>query len=172
MSGVSEKELDRLFAAAFGSRPEFRQWFLDRTKFSGRECHVVLLRADHPWYQSKKTGVQSETDILIVLEDVETQERFALHVENKLAKGSYTANQPALYLERAEDWRHDPKYGSYVDYETVLIAPHAFRLKNLEQSTPFHRFVAHEEIAGFIPEFEARRALRDKPAVSLPSEAR
>jgi hypothetical protein len=153
MPRVTEKELDRLFAAKFGACPDSRRWFLERTKFSGRQCRVLLLRADHPWYQSKKTGVQSETDILIVLEDGATQERFALHIENKLANGRYTPNQPQLYLERAEDWRDDPRYGSYDEYETVLIAPHVFHRGNIERSAPFHRFVAHEEIAAFIPEF-------------------
>ena len=153
MTVFTEKQLDASFHRAFERSGEFATWFLGRTKFSGRRIRIVLLRSDHPWYQSRKTGVQSETDILIVMEDVDTGERFALHVENKLENGKFGRNQPELYHERAADWRRTPKWGDYDDYEVVLIAPSAFRDRNAEKAKLFHVFVAHEEVAGFVPEF-------------------
>ena len=153
MAKYTEKQLDKQFHAKFEQSDEFSAWFLNRTKFAGRATRLILLRSNHPWYQSKKTGVQSETDILIVLEDVNTRGRFAVHVESKLANGKFEPNQPELYHERAADWRGMAKYGAYDDYEVVLIAPRVFYDRYHEQSKIFHRYVPHEDIAHFIPEF-------------------
>jgi hypothetical protein len=151
--GLSEKKLDALFDAKFRECAEFASWFLSRTKFRDRSARLVLLRSNHPWYQSKRTGVQSETDILVVFEDQDTAARFAIHIENKLANGKYTNNQPQLYHERANDWRHMAKFGNYDDFEVVLMAPRAFYNRHLEQSQIFHRFVPYEDVAKYIPEF-------------------
>jgi hypothetical protein len=153
MARFTEKQLDAFFHAKFMQSAAFAEWFLSQTKFCNRSSKLVLLRSDHPWYQSKKTGAQSETEILIVLEDISTAEKFAIHIENKLANGKFGAKQPELYHERANDWRHMAKFGNYDDYEAILIAPHTFFERHPEQTKLFHRYVSHEDIARFIPEF-------------------
>lgn len=160
MTGATEKQLDTAFHHAIERSEEFRTWFLGRTKFAGRRARIVLLRSNHPWYQSTKTGVQSETDILIILEDLDTRCRFALHVENKLANGKFGPSQPRLYRERAEDWRFVPKWGNYDEYEIVLIAPRTFRDRNAEKADTFDVFVPHEDIAAFVPEFGGVTAIQ------------
>ncbi len=150
---ADEKQLDRLFETAFRSSAEFRCWILSQTKFAGRNLTLVLLRADHPWYQSRTTGRQSETDILAVLEDTSDGRRIALHFENKTWTGKFGPDQPALYRERARDWLGLAKYGSYSDFETVLIAPRAFLDRNREGAAKFDRCISYEFMAIFIPEF-------------------
>jgi hypothetical protein len=159
LTGFTEKQLDAFFHRAFERSEEFSTWFLARTKFAGRRARIALLRSDHPWYQSKRTGVQSETDILIVIEDLDSGSRFALHIENKLANGKFEPNQPELYHERAKDWRFTPKWGNYDAYEVVLIAPRAFRDRNADKAAIFDVYVAHEELAWFVPEFGSAAAM-------------
>jgi len=150
---ASEKTLDRLFEIAFRDSREFRQWLLKQTKFADRPLRLVLLRADHPWYQSKATKRQSETDILAVLEDERDGTRVALHFENKTWTGKFEVDQPALYHERARDWIGVSKWGNYCDYETVLVAPRVFVDRNEAAAALFDRHIAYEELADFIPEF-------------------
>ena len=107
----------------------------------------------------RESGVQSETDILVVLEDVATGERFAIHIENKLANGKFGTKQPELYHERGKDWRHMAKFSNYDDYEVILIAPHFFFDRYPGQSKLFHRYVPHEDIAKFIAEFGSLNAI-------------
>jgi hypothetical protein len=153
--GFTEEQLDARLHAYLESSQEFLTWFLGRTKFAGRRIRILLLRSDNPWYQSKRTRKQPETDILLVLEDLDTNDRFALHIENKLANGKFGEDQPELYHERAEDWRGVAKWGSYADYEVVLVAPQCFFERNREKAELFHRFIPHEDIALFVPEFGA-----------------
>jgi len=153
MERFTEKDLDKAIEAKFRKSGEFVTWFLSRTKFANRAANLVHLRSNHPWYQSETTGVQSETDILVVFEDAGGSNRFAIHIENKLSSGSFTENQPDLYRERAAEWVGREKYGNYDDFEVVLIAPRAFYERNGDQCRIFDRYVAHEDIAEFIPEF-------------------
>lgn len=144
--------------------PDFVQWFLSKTKFSGRNAKYFWSRSDHPWgtiaytHTNPDTGLsetsrkESETDILVVFH-AEDGEAIAIHIENKIGTGKFTALQPELYAPRAEQWKGNPKYQSYTDYQTVLVAPIQFRERNQSQAAIFDCFIAHEEIADFIPLF-------------------
>lgn len=153
MARLTEKVLDRIFAAKLTASNEFRTWLLGKTKFAGCTATMLLCRADHPWYISKKTGTQSETDILAVFEEISSPRRFAIHIENKTWNGKFGPNQPELYHERATDWIGLPKYHRYTDFEAILIAPLNFFEFNKERAKIFHQYVSYEDIAEFIPEF-------------------
>lgn len=86
---------------------------------------------------------------------VSTKRRIALHIENKLVSGSFTHLQPELYAARAAAWKGNPKYESYEDWETVLVAPQSFYERYAKDAGKFGRFISHEELANFIPEFGA-----------------
>lgn len=164
MAAPTEKQLDEALEEAFKTNPEFVRWFLSKTKFSGRSATYFWSRSDNPWGTvdyvtiNPGTGVEErlrkecETDVLVVLE-VEGKERFALHIENKIGTGKFTALQPELYGPRAEQWKSKEKYRNYTDYDTVLVAPRQFQMRNAEQAALFGCFIPHDEIADFIPLF-------------------
>lgn len=102
---------------------------------------------------SREESREGETDVLVVFEDSLSGKRFALHIENKTATGAFTPLQPEMYRVRAEAWLGKSNYGSYEDFETMLVAPQAFYDRNAEGSSLFDRFVPHEEIAEFVREF-------------------
>ena len=164
MSKATEKQLDAALEAAFKEKQDFVDWFLQKTKFSSRQAQYFWSRSDHPWgtinytFTNSETGLteiirkECETDVLVVLE-AKDGERLALHIENKIGSGKFTALQPELYRPRAEQWKDNPKYQSYTDYQTVLVAPEIFHERNKEQAELFDCFISHEEIAKFIPLF-------------------
>lgn len=164
MTKVTEKMLDRELDIALRANGDFVTWFLDQTKFKGLGASYVWSRSDHPWGKvavpvpNPETGVveltmrEGETDILAVFE-ASGVGRFALHIENKLASGKFTELQPELYAARSVAWRGDEKYQSYVDSETMLVAPRAFYERWTADAAKFDRYVPHEEIARFIPLF-------------------
>ncbi|WP_449427763.1 hypothetical protein [Rhodanobacter umsongensis] len=160
----TEKELDAALEKAFKEDEAFAQWFLARTKFAHRGAKYFWSRSDHPWGRipyatiNTQTGAseislkESETDVLVVFQ-AQDEEFLALHIENKIGSGKFTALQPELYAPRAEHWKGNPKYGAYTDYQTILVAPRIFQERNKFQAHIFDCFIAHEEIAGFIPLF-------------------
>lgn len=162
----TEKQLDSALEAALRSNQSFLQWFLSRTKYAQRRAKYLWSRSDHPWGTidftqiDPDTGVEvvtrqeCETDVLLVVKATDG-EHLALHIENKLGLGSFTASQPEMYRQRAEQWKGRPKYQSYTDFVTVLVAPEAFRLRNQSQAAVFDVFISHEEIAEYIPLFRS-----------------
>lgn len=166
MIARTEKQLDHALNCAFTELPEFTHWFLSKTKFFDEDAKYIWSRADHPWGKVKLEVLNSEagstesieregeTDVLVVFE-TSSKRRIALHIENKLGSGCFTRLQPEVYAARAEPWKGDQKYQSYEDYETVLVAPQSFYERNSKEAEKFGRFISHEELARFIPEFEA-----------------
>ena len=150
---MNAKEQERAFAEKLRISPEFVNWFLSKTKFKDAVATPVLVRSDNPWYQSPTTGRQSETDILAVFEYKDRLERFAVHIENKTSKDSFRPQQAELYHERAKDWLNIQKWGNYQDYEVILIAPQQFYERHKVIASIFHRYVSHEELTRFLPEF-------------------
>src|SRR5690606_25907061 len=63
--------------------------------------------------------------------------------------------QPEGYRDRARLKMNDPGWLGYSDFETVLIAPTVYRAGRQAACDHFDRFIAYEEIAPFVPEFEA-----------------
>ena len=162
---LSEKEIDPLIERAFNESPDFVTWFLSKTSYKNVNAKCVWSRSDHPWgkiafeYEDPKTGGiseivrDSETDVLVVLES-EQGKRFAFHIENKLADGSFTLYQPEMYKPRARAWLKSSKHGLYTEFETVLFSPIAFYKKNMEAARKFDRYITYEEASIFIPELQ------------------
>jgi hypothetical protein len=161
---VTEADLDSALAHALASDEKFAAWFLSRTKFSGVKANCVLVRADNPWsvvkltHENTETGAleqsrrECETDVLAIYETQENV-RIALHIENKLASGSFTHLQPELYGERLAQWRSKAKLGMYSEATSVLVAPRAFYQRNEAAARIFESFVTHEDIAVHIEAF-------------------
>jgi hypothetical protein len=150
---VTAKEQEHALRIKLERSEAFRNWFLSKTAFGGTPAKIVLARSDHPWYQSPTTGIQSETDILVVFEYASRPERFALHIENKRIRDKFRPQQLELYHERANDWRHTLKWGNYDKFEVILVAPRQFYERNKYKAVKFHRYISHEEIAPHVPEF-------------------
>lgn len=163
MQKVTEKQLDQALATAF-SRPEFSTWFLSHTKFAASTPIFKCSRANHPWSMVSLTLIDpatgqtstlskgSETDILVIFEGADRQ-KIAIHIENKLRGGAFTPLQPEFYHARAAQWKNQAKYGSYTDYEVILVAPQEFYDRHQSECKKFDRFISHEAIASHIPEF-------------------
>lgn len=163
---ATEKELDQALESAIKSNAAFRVWFLRKTQSGSGFPNLVWSRSDHPWGKVRLilpnpvTGAleaverEGETDVLVVLEG-EKGRRLGLHIENKLGNGGFTPYQADVYAARADAWRGLEKYGAYQEWETVLVAPRAFYEAHLAEAAEFTSFVAHEELAQWLPEFVA-----------------
>ena len=124
----------------------------------------MCCRSNHPWgthpfpAEDLVTGAiqttqrQSETDVLLIVTD-EANRIIGLHIENKVGSGKFTSAQPEMYQHRAEHWIRNARYGNYSEFDTVLLAPVAFRSRHESQAGCFGCFIAHEEVAKFIPLF-------------------
>lgn len=159
----TEKELDKALAEALERNHGLVSWIVSKTKFADRNVEFHSCRSDYIWgvhpfvSRNAQTGLEektfreSETDVLLLLKD--NEDVVALHIENKLGSGAFTKLQPEMYPQRAEHWKNDARRGGYVDFDTVLLAPLAFKERNAEQATLFGCFISHEEISAFIPVF-------------------
>ena len=160
----NEKVLDQLLEAAFKSDAEFIRWFLGKTKLGFNYPNYVWSRSDYPWGKvklvlpNKETGAlemvtrEGETDVLAVFES-QAKRRLGLHIENKLGSGNFTLYQPEVCAARADLWARNANYGNYDEWETVLVALKAFYERNIAEARKLTTFIAHEEIAAYIPAF-------------------
>ena len=162
---VTEASLDAALARECKVGSAFLLWLVSRTRFAGEDVdEIVLLRTNNPWGKAKlriwnsdeqryeSIAREGETDVLLVLKS-RRRGRFALHIENKLANGSFTPLQPEVYRARAAAWTGNKRYGDYEEWQTVLIAPKAFQARNAYGCSKFDCYIPHEEIAAQIPEF-------------------
>jgi hypothetical protein len=76
-----------------------------------------------------------------------------LHIENKLATGAFTPNQPEMYPLRAQLWVNKQKYKNYKDWDTVLVAPSSLTQKFAADAAKFCAVITHEEIADHVEAF-------------------
>lgn len=160
----TEKELDRALAQALMDDPVFARWFLEQTRFAGLDARCVEVRADNPWSRvalTVPTGLDgavaevvrdAETDVLAVYLTSD-ERRLALHIENKLAGGTFTLHQPESYRARLLQWQGRARLGMYVDATSVLIAPRAFYDANIAGADVFEAYVPHEALAVYVPAF-------------------
>jgi len=121
-------------------------------------------RSDYPWGKVKlllpnsRTGAlemvarEGETDVLVVFES-QAKRRLGVHIENKLASGSFTTFQPEVCAARADFWVRNADYGNYDDWETVLLAPTSCYQRHIAESRKFTTFVAHEDVSAHVPAF-------------------
>ena len=162
--GKKEGELDLAFASKMEESAEFRSWVLEHTKFRDFSSSVRLLHEEqgkdrpiwwkHWWCPIPELGEERETDIFLVFEVEESGKRFALLIENKKANGKFLEGQAEGYEPKARFMMNKEKYLSYSEFETVLIAPSAFRDNNKEKCDLFGTYISYEEIANFIPDFQ------------------
>jgi hypothetical protein len=157
----TEKQLDAAFALKAEESPQFAQWVVNNTRF-GKRGPVRLMSQElaaarslkfwwrHVWCRA--VG-DKETDIFLPFEVLASKQRFALHIENKRINSDFEDDQPELYRARADHLRHNPKYLSYTDFATMIIAPRAFRDRYRARCDLFDAFIPHEGIAQFVPEF-------------------
>lgn len=164
---MTEDELSGVFAESVKKSPQFCSWVLNRTKFGKLSDSVHLLHEEQlsirprnfwwkDWWcnfpgQTKKGG---QIDIFMVFAEIrDDRRRFSLHVENKKANGKFLDGQAKGYSLRARHMANKPEYLNYQDYETMLIAPLAFRKRYGAECDLFDRKIPYEDIAKFIPEF-------------------
>jgi len=161
----SEDALCRLFANRMRDSQDFCNWVLGQTKFRGRAARLLYeeqtrIRAKvkpenwwrHWWRKIPELSQERETDIFLVFEDGEDRSRFALHIENK-QDAKFSPGQAEAYEPRARWMIGVERYLNYTDYQTMLIAPKAFRGQNRQEASLFQCFVSYEDIARFIPDF-------------------
>jgi len=163
---LTEAELDDALARALLNEPSTAAWFLSRTKFASEVASCEFCRCNNPWSRVRLevpnalTGEleplmkDCETDVLAVFATSDRR-RLALHIENKLAGGSFTPNQPELYEARKSQWKRRRKLGEYTDACTVLIAPREFYEKHSDRAAIFDCYISHEDISKYVPEFGA-----------------
>lgn len=161
---ANEKELDCALAAELETNPDFVEWLISQTKFSSCGAKFHSCRANHPWGTHPFPGIdsvtgeiittkrQSETDVLLVVSD-RNGRLLGLHIENKVGAGKFTDLQPEMYAHRAAHWIGNPRYGGYADFDTVLLAPEAFRQRHASQAALFGCFISHEAVSQHIPLF-------------------
>jgi hypothetical protein len=159
----TESQLDKAFASAFESNAAFREWFLERLGLTSLRCSYVWGRANNPFgfieyeVRDHETGLRSvvskerETDILLVVKS-STGLTIGLHIENKISS-PFTPQQAEMYLERARQWRGNPKYKNYEAWKIVLIAPRRYLEKHAGEAAKFDSVVPHEDIAAFVTDF-------------------
>lgn len=148
---VNELDLDHAFWRLVSTDQAFRTWLISRTKFHGRSIDLVADEKWHQrWYRDPDTGKDSETDILLILLDRDTHDRYALHIENKPDHRKWEPGQASNYrkrdLDRMSKWR-------YVDFQTMLIAPTSFISRFPLETSAFELAISYEEIAAFAPGF-------------------
>jgi predicted RNA-binding Zn-ribbon protein involved in translation (DUF1610 family) len=161
-----EDKLNLAFANAVDESIEFRVWLLQRTKFRDAATNSSLLKNEqekarsarfwwrHWWCSLPELGGDSETDIFLAFEEP-SGKRFCLHIENKLAKSTFTRGQEDNYAIRAEYMLTHTKSAKLrcTDFETVLIAPREFLRTHSDKAEKFGSKISHEEIAEYVSVF-------------------
>lgn len=143
-----EKELTHKLHDALATDDAFRDWFIAQLHRGQGFSKLVFCRSNNPWgtvrmiLPDAQTGAletvsrEGETDVLAVFED-SSGARLGVHIEVKRASGRFTPHQAEGYAARADSWRNMEKYGSYQQWETVLIAPKSFMDANADNARKF-----------------------------------
>lgn len=161
---IHEGQLDQAFAEALEQSVAMQRWLLENGRFVHLSHKAKLLvdeqaAARKPcvthwsrfWWCSLPDGSQSETDLFFVFESDHC--RFAFHIENKPPSGKLSFTQASGYRRRAIFKANTPGWLSYVDFETILLAPLAFIEANRESANQFDRTISYESVALFVPLF-------------------
>jgi|SRR5450755_20390 hypothetical protein len=170
MAVLSEDQLCHVFANQIRDSPQFVSWLLGRTKkfAKHRADDVKVLWEEQqkqrtspaaPWWRHwwmgkcKCSGCIGgrETDIFVVFELIESNERFALHIENKPPKTRFTKGQAAAYPIRAKCWAHQERFLDYSEFETILVAPAAFLN---EPGAELFTGIPYEDVAKVLPSYD------------------
>lgn len=164
---ISELELDRAFAENVARCSTFLRWVLEQTKFHESASDLVLLNREQAaqkpkkkpenwwrhWWCRLEDGSESETDIFLVLKKPGSDERVALHIEDKPPHGKFTPNQYLNYQRRAEFMANKERYMNYSSYTTILLAPRSFIEEQADKVRHFESVISYEAISSYIPLF-------------------
>jgi hypothetical protein len=166
ISGLKGEDLQCLvFAEAVKHSPSVQKWLLAQTKFASHSGSARLLHEEqrtirprkfwwrHWWCHVPELSKDRETDIFMVFETGEGW-RFALHCENKLGTGRFEDGQAQAYAPRGRHMANQPKFLTYADFQTVLLAPRAFQQKYRSDCALFDIAISHEEVAAAVPYFK------------------
>ncbi|MBT2187555.1 hypothetical protein [Sphingobium nicotianae] len=161
---IPEVQLDHAFAEALENNPGFRTWLISEGRF-WRHPNAALLCTEQEtarksakhwwkhWWTRLPDGSESETDIFSVWEC--DGFRFAIHIENKPPHGNLSFIQAATYRRRATFMANQPRWLSYSDFETIILAPSSFIERHRECANQFDRAITYEQIARFVPLMQA-----------------
>jgi hypothetical protein len=94
-----------------------------------------------------KTDVEGESDLVVLLEDDLSHERFALLIEDKIS-APFQPDQELRYRNRGKS---AVVSGEFAKFEVILCAPR-FYFDNQPKSELFDAFVSYEQIAAFMRE--------------------
>ena len=149
----TELELDHLFWNAITTNSAFFAWVIGRPKFAHRRLSLDTEELWHQrWYRDPETHEESETDITLFLSDEDTQEAFAIHIENKTSHRLWEKNQARNYRKRAANrmsiWKH-------ADFQVALLAPQQHIVSHPAEAACFDFEMAYEAVGTFVPEFLA-----------------
>lgn len=164
---ISELELDRAFADKVAVSPDFLRWVLQKTEFRELAEDLILLHREQAdakptkkpenwwrhWWCRLDDGSESETDIFLVLSNANSQERIALHIEDKPPHGKFTPGQYLNYRRRAQFMANKEQYMNYSKFTTVLLAPNSFIEENEDKVKHFDSVLSYESVSTFIPLF-------------------
>jgi hypothetical protein len=173
---LKEDELCSAFAETAKTSEIFTRWMPSRTKFAGYASAARLLHEEqlsirprkfwwrHWWCHIPELAKDRETDIFMVFEIAGGEQRFALHIENKMDNGRFAPGQAEAYRPRAVHMANKPEYLGYQDYQTILLAPVSFMRKYPDSCTYFDACISYEDVASFVPQFSALEARRPESA--------
>ena len=164
---ITEQELDRAFADHLVQSKEFCIWVLEQTKFANLAQDAILLykeQADEKprkrpenwwrhWWCRLDDRSESETDIFAVFGFYDTDNRIALHIEDKPPHGKFTPNQWVNYSRRGQFMLGKEQYMNYSEFTTILLAPNRFLHANSDKVHYFECLISYESVSAFIPEF-------------------
>jgi hypothetical protein len=164
---ISELELDRAFADRLAASSDFLRWVLKQTEFRELADDVILLHREQAeakpakkpenwwrhWWCRLEDGSESETDIFLVLKIASSQERIAVHIEDKPPHGKFTPGQYLNYKRRAEFMANKEQYMNYSRYTTMLLAPRSFIEENEDKVKHFDSLLSYESVSTYIPLF-------------------
>ena len=147
----TELQLDELFWKKISTNPSFQAWFLGRTKFAGKPLILTTDQLWHQrWYKDPVTGAESETDIILIFKDSESQQLYSIHIENKPSHRAWEKDQAENYRKRAANrmikWKH-------ADCQVALMAPREFIEKHPNEAHHFDFTITYEEVGVYVPEF-------------------
>jgi hypothetical protein len=133
-----ERDVDILLAEEFEISRPFAAWFRQQIpSFADRGAQVVEVAVS-------KSEYLGESDLVLVYQEVETDRRFAIFIEDKI-DAPLQPEQVARYRRRAEA---GVRKGQFAAFQVVLCSPTAYRDAHTGTRL-FDAFVSYEAIARY-----------------------
>jgi len=162
----TEEQLSAAFADQMKHSPAFCSWVLGWTKFAELSSEMRLLHEEQLslrkrnfwwkdwWCKPPQLKKGRQIDVFAVFKIININRNVALLIENKRSSGSFTDEEQAQdYRAIAEYMKDDDYYMSFVDYETLMIAPQSFLDLHPQETKLFGGAISYEQVAGQVPLF-------------------